>query len=184
MSAKPRDRQIVLAMPAMRGGPEAAAAAALDEKAASRGLPSVVFEVAPGAAPPPGSLGALGPVSRLYLVGTGGHGPEELAALLAAAGLRQAGLVSLVADAAAAPADAAEDTSYAARLHAALRSHGIAVELAARTGEVAVVTEGEDRGRKRTRPAGGAAWVSKRPRSKVVYGWREAEQTRRWSEDD
>jgi hypothetical protein len=184
MSAKPRERQIVLAMPAVRGGPEEAAAAALDDKAASRGLPSVVLEVAPGATPPPGSLGALGTASRLYLVGTGGHGPEDLAALLAGAGLREAGLVSLVADAAAAPADATEDTSYAARLHAALRSHGIAVELAARTGEVVVVTEGEDRGRKRTRPAGGMSWASTRPRSKVVYGWRDAEQTRRWSEDD
>jgi|GEM_PF-4978286 len=177
-----RDRQVVLALPAWDGDDAAAAAAALQDKAVGRGLASALVAAAPGGALPAGCLDGLTEASRLYLVGTGGHAPEALAALLATAGLRAAGRVSLVADAAAAAPDEAEDRSFAARLHAALRAEGVATELAARTGEVAVVRDGEDRGRKRTR-AGGEAWASKAPRSKVLYGWDGAAQTRRWAED-
>lgn len=177
-----RDQQVVLALPAQDGDGVMEAATALQDKAARHGLPSVLVVVTPGAALPEASLSSLTAASRLYLVGTGGHTPEALAALLATAGLCAVGRVSLVARAAAAPAEGADDRSFAARLHAALRAEAIATELAARTGDVTVVQAGEDRGRKRTRDDDGT-WRSKAPHSKVVYGWSGDTQTRRWAED-
>jgi len=195
------DRQVILAM-ASGDDPVAAdgidtAARALQDKAASRGLASSVVPIPAGAAPKPLALAALTQDSRLIIVGAldasggqvAGREPAALAGFLAASGLRAVRRISLVADTAGHAPDTdgppGPDLSFAGRFHAALREeHGIETELTARIGEVTVVAEGPDRGRKQTRTAEDPQWAHKRPRSKVVYAWSGTDQTRRWSDED
>lgn len=147
----------------------------------------------------------VGPRSWLYLVGAGdpgsrtvaGGAPESVAAALAAAGLLEVGLISIVADGGgrdpardeAAKLDA-EAASFASLLHRALREvHGVATRVHARVGAVRVFTQATpvgaavlDAGRKLTaRRPGGDAGEHSAPLSKLNIRWDGERQLREWS---
>lgn len=141
--------------------------------------------------------------SRLYLVGEGdaaqrllaGWPSSTVAALLADAGLRDLGLISIVADGAGRDPDRGDaaqiepqSTSFASLLHRALRDkHGITTTVNARVGAVKVVTGpmspgGVESGRKLTSPQPGVdADTHHAPRSKLRLRWDGDGQVSEWS---
>ncbi len=214
------DRQLIVAL--LDGRNDAAVVAqaeALDGKQRKAALPSEVVRVSRAAT---GDVDArdiealckalagkqrvalsVGARSRLYLVGEGdaaqrllaGWPSSKVAALLADAGLRDLGLLSIVADGAGRDPDRDDATqlepqaaSFASLLHRALRErHGIATTVNARVGAVKVVTEptssaGVESGRKLTSPQPGIeADAHHAPRSKLRLRWDGDKQVSEWS---
>ncbi|MCC6532233.1 MAG: hypothetical protein IT531_06780 [Burkholderiales bacterium] len=132
--------------------------------------------------------------SRLYLVGNGDaaartlgrRSPAAVASLLAAAGMRELGLLSVVADGAGRDPErehadqiAADATSFASELHRLLRTaHGIDTTVNARIGAVQVTAGG----RKLTAPQPDAQPTRhKAAHSKLTIRWVGEEQRRAWS---
>jgi hypothetical protein len=218
--AGPYDRQLICAL---LGGADnasiSAQAEALNRKRRDPPLPSEVVAVQRGAPSAlthdvcdiealrlalSGELQVKSPLtgrSRLYLLGEGsavqrtlgGWDPAALAMLLARAGLREVGLISIVGDGAGrdpARSDAeqthADAVSFASLLHRALRhDHGIVTTINARVGAVRVVSEasgGIEVGRKITGPqTHGGASQHHAANSKLRLWWDGDQQLRAWS---
>ena len=224
--AEPRyDRQLIIAL--LGQAADAATlgqAQALDGKRRDAVLPSEVVALRPGSSAGPAAdkadfdamrLALAGrrqvpvPVSassRLYLVGEGsaaartlgGWSPAALAALLAAAGLRELALISIVGDGAGRDPDRgdaaqtdADAVSFASLLHRALReAHGVVTTVNARVGAVQVLTQATRvgtatvaAGRKLTAAQpGGVATEHHAPQSKLRIRWDGDHQLRAWSD--
>ncbi len=147
----------------------------------------------------------LGRQSRLYLVGTcdpvsrtlAGWTPADLAMQLVAVGLREIGLISVVADGAGRDVGRDDDAqvepgaiSFASELHRMLcEEHAVITVLHARIGAVKVLARAtllgdqvHEPGRKLTsRTTGGEASEHHAPRSKLTFRWDGEHQLREWS---
>ena len=222
VDAEPRyDRQLIIALVG-----QAADAATLDQAQALDGkrrdpvLPSEVVALRPGPPADAGDVDALRlalagrrrvplPVSarsRLYLIGEGsaaartlgGWSPAALAAQLAAAGLRELAVISIVGDGAGRDPDRgdaaqtdADAVSFASLLHRVLReAHGVVTTVNARVGAVQVLTQATRvggatlaAGRKLTAAQpGGVATEHHAPQSKLRIRWDRDRQLREWSD--
>lgn len=208
------DRQLIVALPANPSDDDTLRQAmALDAKARARALPSEVVALAPAAELPPAVLLqamagrgtvtlAMTPASRLYLVGVGdaqarslsGRNGEAVADLLAAAGLADVAVISIVADGAGSDPDVGDpispqSSSFASRMHRhLLRAHGIDTTVHARVGRVRVATDadaagaGVEPGRKLTAAQGDLQPSRhKATHSKLSIRWAGDKQCREWS---
>ncbi|HEY1789029.1 MAG TPA: C80 family cysteine peptidase [Verrucomicrobiae bacterium] len=217
------DRQLILVL--ADGADDAAMidqAEALDRKRREPPLPSEVVVMGTGAQSLPadpaeidGLRRALAgqrrvalPItgrSRLYLIGMGdtrqrtlgGRTGAAVAAMLAEAGLRELGLLSIVGDGAGRDPDRndagqadVQATSFASLLQLALRdNHGIRTTVHARVGAVRVLTEPTSTaagviaaGRKLTgAQPGGASREHHAPHSKLRIRWEADRQVREWT---
>ena len=217
------DRQLIVVL---AGGADDAAlieqAEALNRKRRDPPLPSEVVVARSGARSLPSDTGEIDalrsalagqrrvplPVtgrSRLYLIGAGdasrrtlgGRTGAAVAAMLAEAGLRELGLLSIVGDGAGRDPDRSDAgqadalaTSFASLLHLALReNHGIRTTVHARVGAVRVLTEPTSTaagvitaGRKLTAAQpGGVPGEHHAPRSKLRIRWEKDRQIREWT---
>lgn len=216
------DRQLILVLAGGADDAEVIAQAdALDRKRREPPLPSEVVVVRTGAQSPPADASEMDALrsalagqrrvrlpitgrSRLYLIGAGDAGGRTLggrtggvvAAMLAEAGLRELGLLSIVGDGAGRDPDRsdtgqvdAQATSFASLLHHALRdNHGVRTTVHARVGAVRVLTEPTptaagviDAGRKLTGGPGGVSSEHHAPRSKLRIRWEADRQIREWT---
>ncbi len=133
-------------------------------------------------------------MNGLYLVGRGdgdartlsGWDAAAVASLLAAAGLRELGLLSIVGDGAGRDSQRAHsaqiDTgavSFTSELHRLLlAAHGVQTVVNARVGVVQVRSDGR---KQTTQASGGMVGVHHAPESKLHFSWDAGQQRRRWA---